>query len=172
MTIRELSPADLRFLRRMLYEAIFWNPAKRRLPRWFVLRHREAVIYHRDWGRAGDTGFVAEDGGRPVGAVWYRFFTEAEHGDGYVDRETPELAIAVVAGQRGRGVGRTLMQAIHERARSDGLRRVALSVEEGNPARRLYLGLGYRDYEPGDGKGRMILELAPVRPLGQSGQAP
>jgi ribosomal protein S18 acetylase RimI-like enzyme len=51
------------------------------------------------------------------------------------------------------------MDAIHQRARDDGIRRIALSVDADNPARRLYRSLGYRDYEPGDTKGRMVLDI-------------
>jgi GNAT superfamily N-acetyltransferase len=162
VTIRELTESDLPFLRQMLCSALFWGPRRRRF-RWLgplVLRLRIVAIYHRGWGRAGDTGFVAEENRRRTGAVWYRFFTDEEHGDGYVDPQTPELAIAVIASHRGRGIGRRLMEAIHDQARRDGVRRISLSVDAGNPARRLYARLGYRDYEPEDGKGRMILELA------------
>jgi GNAT superfamily N-acetyltransferase len=157
--VRDLGADELPFLGQMLYAALAWRPESRLPPLDQVLAHPEAAIYHRDWGRPGDTALVAEENGRPVGAAWYRFFTAAEHGHGYVDDETPELAIAVVDGFRGRGVGLALLEAIHERARGDGLPRLALSVEPDNPAKRLYARLGYVDYEPGDGHGRMILDL-------------
>ncbi len=83
-------------------------------------------------------------------------FTDAEHGEGYVDERTPELAIAVVEGARGRGIGRQLLDAAHERARRDGFSRISLSVDAANPARRLYERVGY---EPLGDDGHMMLEL-------------
>ena len=159
LRIRELEPADADFLGAMLYAAVYWDPAKERLPAEFVLAHPRLTIFHAGWGRAGDMGLVAELNGEPVGVAWYRLFTEAEHGEGFVDETTPELAISVADGHRGEGIGRALMEAIHERARSAGVARISLSVDEDNPAKRLYARLGYIEYEPGDGLGRMILIL-------------
>jgi ribosomal protein S18 acetylase RimI-like enzyme len=157
VTIRELAEDDLPFLREMLVAALLWRGED--LSPEFVLTHPEGRLYHEDWGRPGDVGLVAEEGGRRIGAVWCRLFAEDSHGDGYVDEETPELAIAVVADARGAGVGRALMQAMHERSRRDGVRRIAISVNADNPAKRLYSSLGYVDLRENDPQERMILEL-------------
>jgi GNAT superfamily N-acetyltransferase len=157
--IRELTPADLPFLHEMLYAALDWRPGVELPSRALVLAHPQVVIFHEGWGREGDAGFVAEEEGRPVGAVWWRYFTDERHGEGYVDADTPELAIAVVDGFRGRGIGRALMEAMHEHGRRLGLERVSLSVDADNPAKKLYASLGYVELEPGDDNGRMLLEL-------------
>ena len=159
MEIRELTTEDAAFLGEMLYAALDWRADGELPPPEWVLAHEQVAMYHVEWGRAGDAGYVGEEAGRPVGAVWYRFFTESEHGEGYVDDQTPELAVAVVDDCRGRGVGGRLLEAMHERARRDGIARVSLSVDSENPARRLYARLGYVDFEPGDGNDRMVLDL-------------
>lgn len=159
LRLRELGPDDTAFLGEMLYEALFWTPRRERMPIELVLAHPQISIFHQGWGRPGDAGLVAEVDGVPAGAAWYRFFTEAEHGEGYVDEQTPELAIAVVEGHRGEGIGRALLEAMADRARADGIGRISLSVDEDNPAKQLYARLGYAAYEPGDGLGRMILTL-------------
>ena len=142
-----------------MYAAIAWNP-ERRLPlaETDLLQLPQLTIFHEGWGREGDTALVAELDGRPVGLVWYRFFTDDVHGEGFVDEATPEVAIAVVEGQRGNGIGAALMQAIHERARADEVARISLSVDHDNPARRPYERLGYVEVARGDE--RMVLELA------------
>jgi GNAT superfamily N-acetyltransferase len=127
-------------------------------PKEQLLAFPQLTMFHEGWGRTGDTGLVAEEDGRLLGLAWYRFFTEQVHGEGYVDEQTPEVAVAVVDGQRGRGLGTALMDAIHARAREQRVEQISLSVDADNPAKRLYVRLGYLDVEGEHGK--MILALA------------
>jgi GNAT superfamily N-acetyltransferase len=156
--IRDLRADEIGFLRDMLYAALKWNPKRRLPPKALLLRLPQLTMFYEGWGRPGDTGLVAELAGRPVGLAWYRFFTEKVHGEGYVDEATPEVAIAVADGHRGSGLGTQLMEAIHERARADGVAQISLSVDHDNPARRLYERLGYVEVAPGDE--RMVLRLS------------
>lgn len=159
MAIRELTPEDLPFLREMLYAAAAWNPEGEYPPIEAALEHPSLRVFHADWGRAGDVGVVAEEDGRRVGAACYRLFTADEHGEGFIDEQTPELGVAVEPGYRGRGIGTALLDALRERALGAGIARLGLSVEPDNPARRLYQRLGYADYQPDDEEGRMVLDL-------------
>jgi len=160
MEIRDLRLDETPFLREMLYTALDWRQDVELPPVEWVLEHPQVAPFHIGWGRDGDTALVAEAEHARLGLVWYRFFTTEEHGEGFVDEETPEVAIAVREDQRASGVGTALMEAIHARARENGIARISLSVDRENPARRLYERLGYVDVEPNDENGRMILELA------------
>ena len=159
LRLRDLTPDGAAFLGEMLYAAAFWRPDEERPPIDLVLAHPQAARYHVGWGRAGDVGVVAELDGAPVGCAWYRLFTEEDHGDGFIDPATPEVAIAVRDGHRGRGIGRELLTELHARARAEGLARVSLSANLDNPARRLYADLGYVEFTPDDPKERMVHEL-------------
>ena len=90
------------------------------------------ALYVKGWGRAGDTALIAIEDGFPVGAAWYRLFRRDLPGYGFVDEETPELAIAVVPSRRGGGIGDALLNALYERAKADGHRAVSLAVERDN----------------------------------------
>ncbi len=159
LRIRDLTVDDAAFQADMLYAAACWRPGVDQPDPAVLLVRPEARRYLDGWGREGDLGVVAEVDGRPVGAAWCRLFTEDDHGDGYVDDVTPELAIAVVAVARGQGIGRRMLVELHDRARAAGVARMALSSEQDNVARELYRSLGYVDIAPDDPKDGMVLEL-------------
>jgi ribosomal protein S18 acetylase RimI-like enzyme len=81
-----------------------------------------------------DAGLIAFDGAEPVGLV-----NLGVRGDrGWIG------GLGVVPEARRQGLGRTLMEAVHEQARSRGIGEISLEVIEANePAFRLYEDLGY-----------------------------
>jgi len=109
-----------------------------------VLADPGVAHYVTDWMLQGDAGVIATVEGVPAGAAWWRHFTSADPGYGYVADDVPELGLAVFAGHRGKGIARELMTSLIDLARAQGLSAVSLSVEDGNTAaRRLYDSLGF-----------------------------
>jgi GNAT superfamily N-acetyltransferase len=106
----------------------------------------------------GDFGLVAEIAGCPVGVVWLLFLDAADPGYGYVADGVPELSVCVWPGHRGTGVGTLLLEAVFPAARDRALDRISLSVEAGNPARKLYQDLGFVDAERA-APGTMVVSL-------------
>ena len=126
----------------MLGEAAVWRPDKPTPNAEQVLADPRYARYLAGWPRRGDYGLVAEDGG-PVGAAWYRTFTEVSHGYGFVAEGVPELSIAVIAPRRHEGIGRQLLVDLVEASVAQGYPAISLSVREENPARGLYESVGF-----------------------------
>jgi GNAT superfamily N-acetyltransferase len=153
---------DLPFLREMLDEAACWRPdpdgPSRPSPA-EAIASPALARYLDAWGRLGDRALLALHGDRPLGAVWYRLFAADAPGYGFVDQDTPELSVAVLATERGRGVGAALLAAALVQASLDGHEQVSLSVEAANPALRLYERLGFARHEATDGAWTMVRTL-------------
>jgi len=116
--------------------------------------------YVSGWGRRGDGAVIALEGGFPVGAAWYRLFSRDEPGFGFVDEETPEVAIAVVPSRRGRGIGSELLDALVELAQEQGFENLTLSVAADSPAMGVFEKQGFEKVEQADGAWTMRLALA------------
>lgn len=102
----------------------------------------ELIGYIDGWHRLGNPGVVAA-AGEPVGAAWLRALgDEDERNPVFVDHQTPELAIAVLPGHEGAGVGTQMLRALVDQAR---LRYpgIVLSSRAENPAVRLYRRFGF-----------------------------
>ncbi|HEX7133303.1 MAG TPA: GNAT family N-acetyltransferase [Iamia sp.] len=162
MRYRPAETGDFAFLATMLGESAVWRPDKPTPTGEQVLADPRYAIYLAGWPKQGDYGLVAEHDG-PVGAAWYRTFTEASHGHGFVADDVPELAIAVVASRRGEGIGRRLLVGLIEASVAQGCAALSLKVNRDNPARALYESVGFEPVDP-DGSSDIM-----IRPAARAG---
>lgn len=134
--IRSLTTADQPMLWNMLMYAAHETSTDA------VKTNAELAQYVQDWGRFGDLGVVAEKKQQALGAAWLRLWSEGDCGYGYIDDETPELAIAVAPDYRGQGVGTELLEQVLVSA-SSKFSAICLSVRSENPALHLYKRMGF-----------------------------
>jgi ribosomal protein S18 acetylase RimI-like enzyme len=170
MVIEPATPADFPILEAMLLEAFYWDPQAAR-PTLAAARANPAFRgLLAGWGRAGDVALVARQAGAALGAAWFRLWTAAEHSYGFLDEDTPELGLAVIASARGQGIGRALLRQLCAQAAEAGYPALSLSVDPANTAaHRLYEAAGFRPAGP-DAKGGTSLTLR--RALGGVSSAP
>ena len=137
--IRPLRPEEYPLLDDFLYEAIFIPEGVAPPPR-EIIQDEALQIYVRDFGRhPGDHCLCAEADGKVVGAVWVRFM----HDYGYLDEDTPSLAISLYPAFRGHGIGTELMRRMLAMLPDHGISRISLSVQKENYAVRMYHKAGF-----------------------------
>jgi ribosomal protein S18 acetylase RimI-like enzyme len=153
--IREITPTEYPFLKEMLYQAIFVADENIVLPR-EIIEQPDLKKYIHDFGQEGDYCLVAEQNKELIGAIWIRYIT----GYGFVDRETPELSMAVRTEQRGKGVGRQLLTKMSDRLKDRGLQQISLSVDRENFAYGFYKRHGFVDYAVSEKSIIMIKDLS------------
>jgi ribosomal protein S18 acetylase RimI-like enzyme len=138
----------------MLRHAFYWRSAG-------LVEDASLWRYVAGWGRRGDAAVIALEGGFPVGAAWYRLFTDDEPGFGYVDDQIPVCAIAVVPSRRGHGIGSELLDALIGLAREQGYQGLSLSVaDDDSGAMRVFEKHGFEKVEQTDHSWTMRLNLA------------
>lgn len=149
LQVRPAGPSDQAFLIEMWYlastpvrnQAGELEPSFEEL--WGYPAARRGVVNFGQ--RDSDFGLIAEAGGRPVGAAWWRKLkTIADLND--LPRFERYMTIAVAPEYQNCGVGSLLIKSLLEEAhRREDVHEVGLMVKEGNTvAIRLYQGIGFR----------------------------
>ena len=145
--LREAQHSDVPFLREMLFEAVFWRASANRPSFEEGLAYPDVSKSLADWGeRDGDTGVVATVDSIAVGAAWYRYWTDDNFINGYIDETTPALVIGVHGDYRHQGIGRTMIEWLIDRASKQAIPRISLSVSKDNYALDLYRQQGFLEY--------------------------
>jgi GNAT superfamily N-acetyltransferase len=158
ITIRPAERADVPFLHEMLLLAARWRSGEGSIQE--ILADERLARYVEGWGRASDFAVIAVRSGKPIGAAWYRLFSEQAPGYGFIDESTPELSLAVARDHRGVGVGSAILDRLLDHAKLSGIGAVSLSVDAENPAVRLYERRGFEKVVKVDGSWTMRLELS------------
>jgi ribosomal protein S18 acetylase RimI-like enzyme len=160
LLLRPAGPDDGPFLQQMLAAAAFWRPTDPVVSIEEVMGRPELAHYVAGWPRPGDQGVVAQEA-QPVGAAWLRLFSRDDPAFGFVDEQSPELAIAVLPQWRGRGVGAMLLHEVTVQAADAGVAGISLSVDLDNDAARvLYERFGFQRVRERDGSLTMLLRLS------------
>lgn len=90
----------------------------------------ERMQWFRDKERTANPVLVADDGGQVVGWATFGDFRDSRRWPGY--RFTVEHSIHVAESHWGRGVGRTLVIELANRARADGMRVMVAAIDSSN----------------------------------------
>jgi GNAT superfamily N-acetyltransferase len=141
--MRHALATDRPFLEQMIALAAF--PPGHVPPVEEALRTPHVAAWVDEWMREGDLGVVCERGSLRLGAAWCRRFAGDEPDiAGFIDPRTPVVAVAVVQGCRGQGIGTQLLERLISTARGQAVDALSLSVGRTNPALRLYERLGWK----------------------------
>jgi GNAT superfamily N-acetyltransferase len=156
--LRAATASDAEFLAEMLAVAIDWKPSATSRPVTDLMDMPDIWHYVDAWPQQSDFGLVMEIE-QPVGAAWWRYFTAAQPGYGFIDEAVPEISIGVANGYRGQGIGRRLLLGLITEGRTRGIPGFGLSVEPENPALRLYERLGFEVVGGTGGSITLLLRL-------------
>ena len=100
---------------------------------------------YEKWGRKGDIAIVAVkiETNEIIGVAWVRLYKKSDPSFGFIDENTPDMAIAIKAKYRGKGIGTQLLKNLFKALKESGFNAISLSVDDRNPALRLYKRLGF-----------------------------
>ncbi len=158
-TIRRMRQSEYALLPELLFKAIYL-PEGTPPPPFETVFTPELLPYTVGFGAgAYDRALCAVVRGAVIGAVWVRLV----RGFGYLDDATPELVLVVEEPFRGRGIGTELLRRMLLLAADEGVQRLSLSVQRANPARRLYLRMGFETVRSHGGEDIMCRPTAGVK---------
>ncbi|MCC8145269.1 MAG: GNAT family N-acetyltransferase [Bacteroidales bacterium] len=157
--IRELLSEEYPRMEEIMYEAIYHPDQANPYPREVIYLPQVRVYWDHFGSGKDDYCLVAVLDQKIAGAVWIRTFQDTIKGCGFIDEQTPEIAIALFEPYRNQGIGTQLMKHMIEWMKTKGYRQVSLSITKGNPAIRLYERLGFKILDENEEDYIMLLKL-------------
>lgn len=90
-----------------------------------------------------------------MGAVWARIMNDY----GYIDDETPSLAVSLYEEYRHLGLGTALMREMLQFLKDKGYKQISLSVQKENYALNMYRKVGFEVVKENEEEYIMICQL-------------
>ena len=159
---RIIKQEEYQFLEEMLYEALFVPPGQPKYPK-SIIENPDIKKYIENWNqKEGDLAIVGVENDKLVAAIWGRKFDELKKGYGFVDKDIPEISMAVKKEYRNQGIGTNLINVIEHEFIEMGITNLSLSVDKLNPAKRLYERCGFKLFEEQGTAITMIKQLKKI----------
>ena len=157
--IRKMLPEEYPLMEDIMYEAIYHPNPTNPYPKDMIYLP-QVKVYWDAWETGKDDHcFVAEIERKIAGAVWIRTFPGEIKGCGYIDEQTPEIAVALFEEYRNQGIGTQLMKRMIRFMKTQKYNQVSLSITKGNPAIHLYKRLKFKTINENEEDYIMILLL-------------
>ncbi len=157
---RKYNQDDDQFLRKMLFEAVFWSRAdddRPSLEEGLLYDYTKHVLV--DFGsRKGDIAVVAEIDEKRVGAAFIRYWNDEQNIRGFISEDIPVLVIGVVDGYRRQGVGSILIESLKTVATENDITKISLCVTKSNVAYYLYTKQDFKIVEDIESSYNMLWE--------------
>lgn len=112
-----------------------------------VVYEKQYYKYIEDFGKEGDFALVCEDDGRVSGIIWIRTFKKTDESFAYIDDQTPELTLSVLAGYNEQAIGKELLELLFNELKIRGYKQVSVSIAEDNEIFDVYELVGFTEYE-------------------------
>ena len=158
--LKNSQPADLPFMKEILYEAVFWRVDDKRPSFEEGSAYPGVIKSLADWGeREGDAAVIATINDVPVGAAWYRYWTKDNYIRGYMDENVPVLVIGVHQDHRHQGIGSKIIEWLIEHAKKSGIQKMSLMVSKDNYALSLYRQQGFQEYSDDEDSFTMLRDI-------------
>ena len=112
-----------------------------------VVYEKQYYKYIKDFGKEGDFALVWDDDWRVSGIIWTRMFKEEDESFVYMDDETPELTLSVLAGYNEQAIGKELLELLFNELKIRGVKQVSVSIAHDNEIFDVYELVGFKEYE-------------------------
>jgi ribosomal protein S18 acetylase RimI-like enzyme len=141
--IRKATKDDENIIKELFYYSIY-VPENAPPVSMSIVDLPELQKYYKDWGNTDDIAYLIENNSEIIAGIWLRLFDITNKGYGFVDDETPELAIAVKNKYRSNGLGTKLMSLLLNDPKVLEYNSISLSVDKSNRAVNLYLKYNFK----------------------------